>query len=542
MNDESHIYYDADNDTVEDIIEFIIRMDIDGEKKSYSIVSENNLLAKNKFDITLGNETDKGSISLSVNDITYTAGWLKITFNLEMTRQSCYYDSSIIFNESGVPTTFDLNNMTDLSNMFAHLQNKWEFVNEDGTAVDFTIGTDLSSMCYDSSCTIFKGKNTAAENCDCMMCMCPNLTDFTIEGISTRKRNGEVTQTVSPYENVKTARHMFFNTSPYNSSFDVDMKSLTNATAMFYKRGKITLNKYEFNTKRENDFTSINITLPALETAPMMFWNRPLTLAELTTLADNINDISDLRTDFNKSLKDSDEDVTWEDSVNYIRTAIGDKFIFPSISVWVDESENMTKVLEKIHEIAEKGWEVSTNIDCSNLNVSNTVEEVEEEVVEEGEEETEETIDVLVAPNGEYLIRAYEYGNNTLESFICDEKLMSSALDNVNYLVDICKSVVNPIKCEEYEDWIKLCMMWSGVSIPSDNKERRKYGISQVLGTIESTVETTDEITIESTNGYGVISKATLFDGTPNKRYCDKSWFEGTIKDFRKNYNLYFKK
>jgi hypothetical protein len=72
--------------------------------------------------------------------------------------------------------------------------------------------------------------------------------------------------------------------------------------------------------------------------------------------------------------------------------------------------------------------------------------------------------------------------------------------------------------------------MWSGVSIPSDNKERRKYGISQVLGAIEPT------------NGYGVISKATLFDGTPNKRYCDKSWFEGTIKDFRKNYNLYFKK
>lgn len=502
MNDGSHIYYDADKD-----IEFIIKMDIDGEKKSYSIVSEN------KFDITLGNETDKGSISLSVNDITYTAGWLKVTFNLEMDRQSCNYDSSIIFNESGVPTTFDLSKLTDLSNMFAHLQNKWNFVNEDGTPVDFMVGTNLSSMCYDSSCEIFKGQNTAAENCDCMMCMCPNLTEFTIEGISTRKRNGEVTQTVSPYENVKTARHMFFNTSPYNSSFDVDMKSLTNATAMFYKRGEIRLNKYEFNTKRENDFSSIHVKLPALETAPMMFWNRPLTLDELTTIADNINDISDLRTKFDEILeKDSEEYETWEDSVNYIRTAIGDKFIFPSISIWVDEStEDMGDVVEKIHEIANKGWEVSTNIDCGSL-------------IDVG-------VHVEVPTNeGEYLIRAYEYGNNTLEPFICDEKLMSSALDNVNYLVDICKSVVNPIKCADYEDWIKLCMMWSGVSIPSDNKERCKYGISQVLGAIEPT------------NGYGVISKATLFDGTPNKRYCDKSWFVGTIKDFRKNYNLYFKK
>jgi hypothetical protein len=311
LNDGSHIFYDADKDDVGDIIEFIIKMDIDGDEKLYSIVGDS------EFAISLKKEISKGSISLSIDDITYTAGWLKVTFNLTMDRQNCNYDSSIIFNESGVPTTFDLSNMTDLSNMFAHLQNKWDFVNEDGTAVDFTIGTNLSSMCYDSSCTIFKGKNTAAENCDCMMCMCPNLTEFTIEGISTKKRNGEVTETVSPYENIKTARHMFFNTSPYNSSFDVDMKSLTNATAMFYKRGEIRLNKYEFNTKRENDFTSIKITLPALETAPMMFWNRPLTLDELTTIvegrdesseADNINDISDLRTKFDELLKDIKED------------------------------------------------------------------------------------------------------------------------------------------------------------------------------------------------------------------------------------------
>lgn len=519
LNDGSHIFYDADNDTVGDIIEFIIKMDINGEKKSYSNVRENNLVAKNKFDITLGNVIDKGSISLSINDIKYAASWLTVKFNLTIDRQSCNYDSLIIFNGSGVPTTFELSNMTDLSNMFAHHKNEWNFANEGETHVDFMKGTNLSSMCYDSGCTVFKGYNTAAENCDCMMCMCPNLTDFIIDGNYTRKRNGEVTETVSPYENVKTARHMFFNTSPCNSSFDVDMKSLTNATAMFYKRDGISWNNYKFNTKRNpksdepSDFISIKITLPALETAPMMFWNRPLTLDELTIVADNINDISDLRTKFDELLKkDSEEYETWEDSVNYIRTAIGDKFIFPSISIWVDEStEDMDDVVEKIHEIANKGWEVSTNIDCSQLKELDTV-------------------DVLVATEGEYLIRAYEYGNNTLEPFICDEKLMSSALDNVNYLVDICKSVVNPIKCKDYEDWIKLCMMWSGVSIPSDNKERQKYGISQVLGAIETS------------NGYGVISKATLFDGTPNKRYCDKSWFVGTIKDFRKNYNLYFKK
>jgi hypothetical protein len=42
------------------------------------------------------------------------------------------------------------------------------------------VAQDLSSMCYDSGCTVFEGYNTAAKNCDCMMCMCPNLTDFEI--------------------------------------------------------------------------------------------------------------------------------------------------------------------------------------------------------------------------------------------------------------------------------------------------------------------------------------------------------------------------
>lgn len=264
MSDDSHIFYDADKDDVGDIIEFIIKMDINGDEKLYSIVRGNDIIAKNKFDITLKKETSEGSISLSVNDIEYAAGWLKVTFKLTIDRQSCLYDSSITFDENGVPTTFELSNMTDFSNMFAHHKNEWNFVNEDNTPVDFIKGTNLSSMCYDSGCTIFKGQNTAAENCDCMMCMCPKLTDFIIEGISTRKRNGEVSETVSPYENVKTARHMFFNTSPRNSSFGVNMKSLTNATAMFYKRGNIRLNKYEFNTKRENDFASIKLSVPAL--------------------------------------------------------------------------------------------------------------------------------------------------------------------------------------------------------------------------------------------------------------------------------------
>jgi hypothetical protein len=105
---------------------------------------------------------------------------------------------------------------------------------------------------------------------------------------------------IPPYTMVQTARHMFFNTSP-KSSFSAKMENLTNATAMFYKRGDFSWNDYKFNTKRNPkidepiDFTSINITLPALETAPMMFWNRPLTLAELTTVAGSIKNITDLR-------------------------------------------------------------------------------------------------------------------------------------------------------------------------------------------------------------------------------------------------------
>lgn len=535
-------------------IKFIIEMCIAKDNISYKILQPQSSQYQLKLD--KDTVTKNGSISLSTENITekikYESGWLKITFDFAMDILSCNYDSLLIFSETDKVGRHNLTNMKNLSNLFAHQQGEWRFLqiqDEDDkeieAPVDFMVAQDLSSMCYDSGCTVFKGYNTAAKNCDCMMCMCPNLTDFEIQG------NYLADEEIPPYTMVQTARHMFFNTSP-KSSFSAKMENLTNATAMFYKRGDFSWNDYKFNTKRNPkidepvDFTSINITLPALETAPMMFWNRPLTLAELTTVAGSIKDITDLRNKLDSLLSQKVEEIdSWEERIKQIAASIGDKPIFPSISIWVDEDSDTAKGY--IQAIAEKGWEVSTNLDCTGLS------------------------NAIIADGDNYFIRAYEYGNRTLEPFICDEKLMSSALDNVNYLVDICKSVVNPIgytcgytsesgcdchsggedchchdesneeecTCEShnnctcvmnsYEAWIVLCMMWSGVSIPSDNKERRKYGISQVLGEVEPS------------NGYGIISKATLFDGTPNERYCYKTWYEGSISNFRKNYNLYFK-
>ena len=67
---------------------------------------------------------------------------------------------------------------------------------------------------------------------------------------------------------------------------------------------------------------------------------------------------------------------------------------------------------------------------------------------------------------------------------------MSSAKNNVDYLIDVCKTVLNPIECSSYDAWVKLCMLWSRVGLNSSHEQRRRFTVSQVLGDVP-------------TNGYG---------------------------------------
>jgi hypothetical protein len=232
---------------------------------------------------------------------------------------------------------------------------------------------------------------------------------------------------------------------PTSVSFNHDMPKLRNAEGMFYKsvtisgekEQSINENKMNFNEKRELDFGEIKLSTPSLISAPMMFWNRPLTYDELVIFAEKLNDIkkNNVRSNFDKWLnKDFDTICTenadtlfadiektenWKDAISWereidtlailtddesLKLCVIDKdydgsttksFIFPSISIWVDEDTD--DVREILRLIANKGWEVSTNIDMTgDLNKDD------------------------LSGGDNYLIRAYEYGNNTNEAFVCD--------------------------------------------------------------------------------------------------------------------------
>jgi hypothetical protein len=61
---------------------------------------------------------------------------------------------------------------------------------------------------------------------------------------------------------------------------------------------------------------------------------------------------------------------------------------------------------------------------------------------------------------------------------------MYSAINNVNYLLDICKTVLNPIVCSSYDAWVKMCLLWSRVGIESNDKQRSMFTVSQILGDV----------------------------------------------------------
>ena len=61
---------------------------------------------------------------------------------------------------------------------------------------------------------------------------------------------------------------------------------------------------------------------------------------------------------------------------------------------------------------------------------------------------------------------------------------MCSAINNVNYLLDVCKTVLNPIECNTYDAWVKICLLWSRVGVESNDKQRKMFTVSQILGDV----------------------------------------------------------
>ena len=203
--------------------------------------------------------------------------------------------------------------------------------------------------------------------------------------------------------------------------------------------------------------------------------------------------------------------------------------IFPSISLPFDIKSNdeYKDAWEIVKILADKGWEVSTNLTKPSNTEDSGAKNAYEELVSDGHT-------VIFASNDDgYLFRAYEYGGTSGETFMTDDDFKNQTTQKQDYLIDACKCVINPIICEgkndnAYQHWIKLCMAWRNVSIASNWANRNSYNVSQILG----------ETTYYGAQPGARKSKACIFTGNDNKWYCENTWYDGKIMDFKKHLGL----
>ena len=123
--------------------------------------------------------------------------------------------------------------------------------------------------------------------------------------------------------------------------------------------------------------------------------------------------------------------------------------MYPSISIFIDKINgfDLTKARNVIQNIANKGWEVSTNIDCSGV--------------------TSIRNKTLVAKGDNYYIRAYEFTGLSGYVRFTDKEYYNTHSERQDYFIDFCKSVVNPITCVNREAWLKLCLLWNRATLSS---------------------------------------------------------------------------
>lgn len=501
-------------------------------------------------------------------------GWLTMEYTITLLICSCDYSCFIGYNKHGLPIKFELSALENASSLFSDTVGvgmPWVFENEDGSAINMNTKS-MNSICHNSRCASFKVKNSAVRDLTSAFSFCPKLLNIKFES-STEDVDNVLKAVIK-------SRHMFMDTYPNSenmkfigysqdeikqvvemagqtkASFVYSMDSLRNAESMFYKRynvfkkddntlgrKNINENNLNFNKERLCDFEEIKIQTPSLVSAPMMFWNRPLTVDEANVFIDALPDVTEIRNELTawldkefESICDEYKDdqnlfanidtkvdgwidsISWSKKIEVLSKLTHDYeiiskvengvryYYFPSISIWLHEDAAKNEdIKRKLINLAKKGWEVSTNASINTNEVKK-----------------------ISANNNNYVIRAYEYGVSSGEPLMCDEELMTSATNNVDYMVDICKTVLNPIVCDSYDAWVKLCMIWQGTGTSSGHSERKKYRLAQILGDVPQI-------------GYGTVSKATLFDGNSNGRYCKNTWFNGSVDDFRRNYRLYFK-
>jgi hypothetical protein len=106
---------------------------------------------------------------------------LNIIFEAEIEISECDYTCYIGYNKYGSPTIFKLDGVEDASNMFSDTAEgsiPWKFAQGEENNFICMNSKNLSRMCHDSKCSIFKLENTAARNVDSMMSNCSRLLYF----------------------------------------------------------------------------------------------------------------------------------------------------------------------------------------------------------------------------------------------------------------------------------------------------------------------------------------------------------------------------
>jgi hypothetical protein len=66
-----------------------------------------------------------------------------------------------------------------------------------------------------------------------------------------------------------------------------------------------------------------------------------------------------------------------------------------------------------------------------------------------------------------YYIRAYEFTGLSGYVRFTDKEYYNTHSERQDYFIDFCKSVVNPITCENRDSWLKLCLLWNRASLTS---------------------------------------------------------------------------
>jgi hypothetical protein len=116
-----------------------------------------------------------------VKEAYYEQGWLNIIFEAEIEISECDYTCYIGYNKYGSPSIFKLDGVEDASNMFSDTAEgsiPWKFAQGEENNFIRMNSKNLSRMCHDSKCSIFKLENTAARNVDSMMSNCSRLLYF----------------------------------------------------------------------------------------------------------------------------------------------------------------------------------------------------------------------------------------------------------------------------------------------------------------------------------------------------------------------------